>query len=131
MSFLVLFANVWSFIEKLDLLVHEILSHLVLNQELILQPWYLIRIQILFELWLETLHLSFELRLLQLNLFLPLQLPFLLDFFLQFSSVSVLVIQSHNSEDNDKDTQTKNQVHDNQRNQFDFYPNKVDEVYND
>ena len=131
MSFLVLFANVWSFIEKLDLLVHEILSHLVLNQELILQPWYLIRIQILFELWLETLHLSFELRLLQLNLFLPLQLPLLLDFLLQFSSVSVLVIQSHNSEDNDKDTQTKNQVHDNQRNQFDFYPNKVDEVYND
>ena len=131
MSFLVLFANVWSFIEKLDLLVHEIISQLVLNQELILQPWYLIRIQILFELWLETLHLSFELRLLQLNLFLPLQLPLLLDFLLQFSSVSVLVIQSHNSEDNDKDTQTKNQVHDNQRNQFDFYPNKVDEVYND
>ena len=131
MSFLVLFANVWSFIEKLDLLVHEIISQLVLNQELILQPWYLIRIQILFELWLETLHLSFELRLLQLNLFLPLQLPLLLDFLLQFSSVSVLVIQSHNSEDNDKDTQTKNQVHDDQRNQFDFYPNKVDEVYND
>ena len=106
-SFFVLITKVWPFIEKFNLLVHEIISQLVLNEELVFKSSHLILTQILLEFWLETLHLSFELRLLQLSLFLSLQLPLLLDLLLQFSSVSVLVIQSHNNEDNNNGTQTK------------------------